>query len=99
MKNAYAKKLQQDMKRQMAARQQIAIQMAKDAAMLAAHEVFKMGPGRAPVFSGVFDEALVEIAQFTVSDTPDMAYTKGKLDARLKEICGAGFVPWEERYG
>lgn len=99
MKNAYARKLQQGMKRQMAARQQIAIQMAKDAAMLAAHEVFQMGRGRAAGFSAAFDQALREIAQLTVEDTPDMAYTKAKLDARLAEICGTGFVPWEERYG
>lgn len=99
MKNDYAKRLQQEMKRQMAARQHIAIQMAKDAAMLAAHEVLKMGPGRACTFSAAFDQALREIAKLTVEDTPDMAYTKTKLDDRLKEICGAGFVPWDERYG
>lgn len=99
MKNAYAKKLQNDMRRHAAARQHIAIQMSKDAAMLEAHEVFKMGPGRAPAFSEAFDQALREISQFTVEDTPDMEYTKAKLDARLREICGDGFAPWEERYG
>lgn len=99
MKNAYAKKLQQGMKRQVAARQHIAIQMSKDAAMLAAHEVLKMGPGRACTFSAAFDQALREIAKLTVEDAPDMAYIKTKLDDRLKEICGDSFVPWEERYG
>lgn len=34
----------------------------------------------------------------TVSDTPDMEYTKAKLDQRLKQICGDKFQPWEERY-
>lgn len=99
MKNAYAKKLQQDIRRQAAARQGIAIQMSKDAAVLAAHEVFKMGPGRAPAFSAAFDQALREIARLTVEDTPDMEYTKAKLDDRLRSICGDSFVHWEERYG
>lgn len=99
MKNAYAKKIRNEMRRHAAAQQAVDIQMAKDAATLAAHEVFKMGPGRAPLFSAAFDAALREIASLTVEDTPDMEYTKAKLDDRLKEICGDSFVPWEERYG
>lgn len=99
MKNDYAKRLQQEMKRHVAAQQVIAIQMAKDAAILAAHEVFQMGRGRSPAFSAAFDQALREIAKLTVEDAPDMAYIKTKLDDRLKEICGDSFVPWEERYG
>ena len=73
-------------------------QMCLDAAMIAANEVFNMGPSRVEAFCNAFSDALVSIAKMTVSDTPDMEYTKAKLDQRLKQICGDKFQPWEERY-
>lgn len=33
------------------------------------------------------------------ADTQDTEYSRGKLDQKLKQICGDYFVPWEERYG
>ncbi len=99
MKNAYARKLQAAMEAKAARREMTAIQMAKDAAFLAAAETFHMGPGRVPAFSAAFDQALHDIAAMTVEDTKDMEYTKTKLDQRLRQICGEHFVPWEERYG
>lgn len=99
MKNAYAKKLQAVMDTRLARQQMIDMQMAKDAALIAAAEVFHMGPGRTPAYSAAFDQALHDIAAMTVEDTKDMEYTKTKLDQRLRQICGEHFVPWEERYG
>ena len=99
MKNAYAKKLQAVMDTRLARQQMIDMQMAKDAALIAAAEVFHMGPGRVPAFSAAFDAALHDIAKMTVEDTKDMEYTKTKLDQRLRQICGEHFIPWGERYG
>ena len=99
MKNAYAKKLQAVMDTRLARQQMIDMQMAKDAALIAAAEVFHMGPGRTPAYSVAFDQALHDIAAMTVEDTKDMEYTKTKLDQRLRQICGEHFVPWGERYG
>ncbi|OUN05516.1 hypothetical protein B5G43_12585 [Flavonifractor sp. An92] len=99
MKNAYAKKLQAVMDTRLARQQMIDMQMAKDAALIAAAEVFHMGPGRTPAYSAAFDQAIHDIAAMTVEDTKDMEYTKTKLDQRLRQICGEHFVPWEERYG
>lgn len=99
MKNAYAKKLQAVMDTRLARQQMIDMQMAKDAALIAAAEVFHMGPGRTPAYSAAFDQAIHDIAAMTVEDTKDMEYTKTKLDQRLRQICGEHFVPWGERYG
>lgn len=99
MKNAYARKLRAATEAVAARQQMTALQMAKDAAFLAAAEVFHMGPGRVPAFSAAFDAALHDIAKMTVEDTKDMEYTKTKLDQRLRQICGEHFVPWGERYG
>lgn len=99
MKNAYARKLQIAMEAKAARREMTALQMAKDAALIAAAEVFHMGPGRTPAYSAAFDQALHDIVAMTVEDTKDMEYTKTKLDQRLRQICGEHFVPWGERYG
>lgn len=78
------------------------LQLAQDAAMIAANEVLQMGPGRAPDFAAVMRDTVNEIAGVTLYDQKDdekFAYTRGVVDRRLKKICGENFVPWEERYG
>lgn len=97
--SAYLKKVQSAARQRVVEENAVRTQMCMDAAMIAANEVFQMGPGRAPAFATAFSEALSEIAEMTISDTRDMEYTKVKLDKRLEEICGKAFVPWEKRYG
>lgn len=78
------------------------LQLAQDAAMIAANEVLQMGPGRAPDFAAVMRDTVNEIADVMLADQKDdekFAYTRGVVDRRLKKICGENFVPWEERYG
>ena len=78
------------------------LQLAQDAAMIAANEVLQMGPGRAPDFAAVMRDTVNEIAGVMLDDQKDdekFAYTRGVVDRRLKKICGEHFVPWEERYG
>ena len=95
----YLARVQAATRREVSEIQNTHTQMCLDAAMIAANEVFKMGPKRAPAFAQAFQRTLMDIARMTVNDTRDMEYTKAKLDARLKEICGENFVPWDERYG
>ena len=78
------------------------LQLAQDAAMIAANEVLQMGPGRAPDFAAVMRDTVNEITGVMLDDQKDdekFAYTRGVIDRRLKKICGEHFVPWEERYG
>lgn len=78
------------------------LQLAQDAAMIAANEVLQMGPGRAPDFANKMRGVVNEIADVMLADQKDdekFAYTRGVVDRRLKKICGDHFVPWEERYG
>ena len=58
MKNAYAAKLAAKAHQAARRRTNTAVQMAKDAAMIAANETLQMGPGRAKAFSNAFDQAL-----------------------------------------
>lgn len=84
------------------AKMRMTLQLAQDAAMIAANEVLQMGPKRAPDFAAVMRDTVNEIAGVMLKDQKDdekFAYTRGVIDRRLKKICGENFVPWEERYG
>lgn len=97
-RNAYLASVQAGI----AASRHIHTQMCMDAAMIAANEVFNMGPTRCKDFANAFSEALNTIARTTVEDgktDKSLWYTKDKLDERLKKICGEHFVPWKDRYG
>lgn len=79
-----------------------ACQMVTDAALLAAHDVFQLGPGRAAKFVAAIKKYTNEIAALLVEDGKtdrDYIYTREKVDQRLKQICGEDFDPWEVRYG
>ena len=78
------------------------LQIAQDAAMIAANEVLQMGPKRAPDFAAVMRDTVNEIAGVMLDDQKNdekFAYTRGVVDRRLKKICGENFQPWEVRYG
>lgn len=78
-----------------------AIQMAKDAADIAANEVFGLGEGRAVRWTQVYSRVLHEMMEMVSEDgeaDPEIAYSKAKIDARLKEINGKHFQPWNVRY-
>lgn len=84
------------------AKMRMTLQLAQDAAMIAANEVLQMGPGRAKEFALAFTEAVNDIGTMMFEDQQDdekFAYTRVVVDRRLKKICGENFVPWEERYG
>ena len=84
------------------AKMRMTLQLAQDAAMIAANEVLQMGPGRAKEFAAVMRDTVNEIAGVMLKDQKDdekFAYTRGVVDRRLKKICGENFQPWEERYG
>lgn len=81
----------------------VALQMATDAAVIAAAEVFGMGPVRCARFVAKIAEVLNEISSAINADSvedPAFVYTKERIDRRLREICGEeNFQMWDVRYG
>lgn len=79
------------------------LQMGQDAAMIAAHDVLQLGPGRAEAFCVAYREAINDMAHRMVddqADDPDFVYAKAKIDEQIKAIVGPEkFAPWEVRYG
>ena len=79
------------------------LQMSQDAAMIAAHDVLRLGPGRAEDFCVAYREAINDMACRVVDDQmddPEFVYAKAKIDEQIRAIVGPDkFAPWEVRYG
>lgn len=79
------------------------MQMGQDAAMIAAHDVLQLGPGRAKDFCVAYIEAMNSMARMVVDDQKDdkeFVYAKAKIDEQITAIVGCeNFKPWEDRYG
>ena len=79
------------------------MQMGQDAAMIAAHEVLQLGPGRSEAFCTAYIEAMNGMARMVCEDQQDdgeFVYAKAKIDEQIRAIVGDDlFKPWEERYG
>lgn len=99
--NAYLLKLQAQKAEEMHKQRLFTIRWCADAALLAANEVFQRKGDKLIEFNNAFVKYTHEIAEMTLADAKDdktLEYTKAKLDARLKELLGENFIPWEERY-
>lgn len=77
----------------------IALQMCFDAAVLACHEVFQLGPGRFLKFAEEYKKSLNAISTLFAQDSADLSYSVERLDGALKAICGEkNHTPFNERY-
>jgi hypothetical protein len=81
------------------------LSIAFDAALIAAHEVLQLGPGRAAAFAQAYGDAMEELAGLYVDDCVEnkdkqLDYAKGTRDRIIREIVGeANFVPFDKSYG
>lgn len=81
------------------------VMLGFDAALIAAHEVFGMGPGRAAAFAEAYHNAMEELAGLYVDDCDQngdkrIEYAKEKRDQVIRAIVGeANFQPFDEAYG
>ena len=83
-------------------KQDTLLQMAEEAAIIAAHDVLGLGAGRAVQFTVALRDELNALSNLIVEDAKDdkqIWYTKDKHDEKIKAIVGEeNFAPWEERY-
>lgn len=100
-KNNFLARMEREKEKALDMRTRFTLQMSLDAALIAAAEVFSLGEKRAKVFMDKFAEVYNDMARMALEDAEtdrEIAYTKAKVDARMREICGKYFCPWEERY-
>lgn len=102
-KNQYARMFEQARKSVSSDYAEIRGQIDCDAAMLAANEVFQMGPGRAKQFLEAMIKYVNEISELFLEDSKGDAtleYAKHTLDKRIVDVVGEeNFSPWDARYG
>lgn len=99
--SAFLMKLQAQKAAEIYRHRNFTIQWCADAALLAANEVFQRKGPKLVEFNNAFVRYAKEIAEMTIDDAKDdksIEYTKAKLDARLQDLLGDDFVPWDERY-
>lgn len=79
------------------------LSIGMDTALLAAHEVFGMGPGRAEAFRKAYVDAMEELAGMFIDDADGdkrLEYAKAKRDEAIRRIVGDdNFVPFDVSYG
>lgn len=78
------------------------IQQCSDMMLIAANAAFGLGSDRLAKLKETYDEVFREYAEMAIADgadDPDIEYTRAKVDAKLKQVLGDRFVPWEDRYG
>lgn len=74
-------------------------------AILAAHEVFGMGPGRSAAFADAYNKAMEQLADMFIADCDEnhdeqLAYAKAQRDEAIRRIVGDdNFVPFDLYYG
>ena len=99
--NAFLAKMEAQYRDMSAHKVNVALQMAKEVADIAANEVFAIAEGRAEKWTKVYSETLNDMMQMVSQDgkdDPEFIYAKTKIDERLKQINGKHFQPWEVRY-
>lgn len=101
--NAFLAAVNREVTRRMANYEHTRLQMAQDAAFMAANEVLKLGPGRAEAFGRAFIKYIDEIITLINEDAKGdkkVEYAKTVIDRRLLPIVGEElFVEFDERYG
>ena len=101
--SAFAKAVQREVDIQLRLYGRNRMQLAEDAAFMAANEVLGLCAGRARAFGEAFVKYANEIAELVVEDSKaddSIEYAKVTLDRRIKEIVGEdNFSPFDERYG
>lgn len=99
--STFAALVDREVRRRMAEERATLLQMAKDAADMAANAVFSMGETRVPAWDAEYARAFNWIIETTEEDHKDdknLWYTKTKMDEVLQRIRGKHFVPWKQRY-
>lgn len=100
--NAFMAAVNKEVKRQMVQYEQTRMQIATDAAFMAANEMFHLGPTRALEFGKAFIKYVDEIITLINTDAKDdkeLEYAKTVIDRRLLSIVGEElFEDFDERY-
>lgn len=101
-KNPMLARIEARHQRDLAFQREFTIQQCCDMMLIAANDAFGFGADRLAKLQETYYAVFTEYAKMAISDgadDPDIEYTRAKVDAKLSQIMGENFVPWEARYG
>lgn len=105
-KQSAVMKIANQMAREIVANQTLTrLTIGFDGAIIAAHEVFQMGPGRSAAFREAYNRSVETLAHLFLDDYEDnkdaqIDYAKGTRDEIIKKIVGEeNFIPFDRAYG
>ena len=99
--NAFLAAVKSEVERRLSYERIMTVKICKDAADMAANEVFSMGESRVPAWDEAFSRYLNAITNMAKEDAKtdrSMWYSKEKRDQTLKRIRGKFFETWEVHY-
>lgn len=73
-------------------------QMMVDLSYIALNKAFGFGSERLQKYANALKDVYSEYADLWNADDADTEYSRATLDAKLKQIFGDDFHPWEVRY-
>lgn len=101
--NAFLAAVNKEVYRRMTQYEHTRMQIAEDAAFMAANEVLHLGPTYAEAFGTAFVkyiEMITDLINTDAKDDKSLEYTKSVIDRKLAPIIGKElFVEFDERYG
>jgi len=74
-------------------------QETADFFLAAVHQEFGFGPKRQARLMARVNALIIEECEISADDTRDRQYTIEKHEEMMRQTCGKGYVPREERYG
>lgn len=98
-KNAFLDRMEREKQAAMLQTHRFTRQLMCDLAFIALNRRFGLGAKRLTEFANDLQVLYAEYADLWNGDTADTEYSRAALDAKLRQIFGDDFHPWEVRYG
>ena len=98
-KNTFLDRMEREKQAAMLQTHRFTRQLMVDLAFIALNRCFGFGPKRLAEFANALRELFDEYADLWNGDTADTEYSRAALDAKLRQIFGPDFHPWDVRYG
>ena len=97
--NAFLERIKREKEQACLETQQFTRQLMVDLISIALNTELGIGAERLEQINLKLAALFDEYAVIWKEDTIDTEYSRSTLDAKLKQIYGDRFMPWEERYG
>jgi hypothetical protein len=97
-KNSFIDRMEREKQAAMIQTHRFTRQLMVDLTFIALNKRFGLGAKRLTEFANDLRDLYAEYADLWNGDTADTEYSRAALDAKLQQIFGPDFHPWDMRY-